>query len=445
MLLSRTTACRPGLFLAVTCIILSSCSVTRHLQKEAADHLLKQTDLRHAYVGISIYDPAKRKYVYEHDGEKYFTPASNTKLYTFFTGLSYLGDSTSGIQYQVQDDTLYIRGTGDPSLLHPEFAVQPAFDFLKQTSLPIVFTNPAYENEIFGPGWSWDDYSEDYQPERSTMPLYGNVAWFTTENNALQVTPRWFASEGRLHEDEPGDSRRFYIRREKDNNEFHYQLQPGGSQEGPWQVPFIVRGGRTTAALLQDTLHKPVLYEPEKPLPAGSWNTIHNVPLDSLFKHMMYRSDNFYAEQTDQMASMKLFDTIGTRRMIRYMLTHQLQDLPNPPRWVDGSGLSRFNLFTPRDMVSVLKKLYHDFPPARIDSLLPTGGKGTLSSLYHDMTGSIFAKTGSLSNNVALSGYLITQKGHTLIFSILINHCMCPLQEARIAMQNFLREVWKEY
>jgi D-alanyl-D-alanine carboxypeptidase/D-alanyl-D-alanine-endopeptidase (penicillin-binding protein 4) len=96
-------------------------------------------------------------------------------------------------------------------------------------------------------------------------------------------------------------------------------------------------------------------------------------------------------------------------------------------------------------MVTVLQKLYQDFPHARIDSLLPTGGKGTLRSLYHNMVGSIFAKTGSLSNDVALSGYLITQKGHTLIFSILINHCVTPLQGARIAMQDFLTEVWKQY
>src|SRR5690606_26237976 len=153
----------------------------------------------------------------------------------------------------------------------------------------------------------------------------------------------------------------------------------------------------------------------------------------------------FYAEQTDQMASMKLFDTIGTRRMIRYMLNNKLKDLPQPPRWVDGSGLSRFNLFSPNDMVSILQKLYAEFPPARIDSMLPTGGKGTLTSLYHDMAGAIFAKTGSLSHDVALSGYLTTQKGHLLIFSIIINHCVGSLQEARKSMESFLREVWEKY
>jgi D-alanyl-D-alanine carboxypeptidase/D-alanyl-D-alanine-endopeptidase (penicillin-binding protein 4) len=433
----------PILFLLGMLIALSGCSITHRLQKNASRQLLNQPGLQHAYVGICVYDPAKKRYLYSHDADKYFTPASNTKLYTFYTGLSFIGDSTTGIQYQILNDTLYIRGTGDPSLLHPDFPVQPAFRFLQDAKLPIVLTNPVYENSIFGPGWTWDDYNADYQPERSAMPLYGNVAWFSARGDTLGVMPAWFARNHKLQLDTSLHTRSFYVRRERDSNVFRYNIH-ADPLPGAQQVPFIVAGGKTTASLLADTLHKPVYFEPGVTL-KGSWNTVHNESLDSLFKHMLYRSDNFYAEQADQMSSMKLFDTISTRKVIHYMLRNKLKDLPDPPRWVDGSGLSRYNLFTPRDMVTVLQKLYQDFPHARIDSLLPTGGKGTLRSLYHNMVDSIFAKTGSLSNDVALSGYLITQKGHTLIFSILINHCVTPLQGARIAMQDFLTEVWKEY
>lgn len=433
-------------FLLFILIAFNSCSITHSLHKNASRELINQPGLQHAYVGICIYDPAKKKILYKHDANKYFTPASNTKLYTFFTGLSILGDSTTGIQYQIQNDTLYIRGTGDPSLLHPDFSKQPAFDFLKNTNLPIVFTNPVYENNVFGPGWAWDDYSEDYQPERSAMPLYGNVAWFTIKNSSIKVMPKWFSKNRKLQLDtglylpRPG----FNVHREQGRNIFHYNLNVKNSSYIQ-QVPFIIKKGKITAALLQDTLHKRVDYRPNIVLNETDWRTVHNVALDSLFKHTMYRSDNFYAEQIMQMSAMKLFDTINTYKMIHYMLQHQLKDLPDAPRWVDGSGLSRFNLFSPEDMVTVLRKIYTQFPPARIDSLLPTGGKGTLSSLYHDMTSSIFAKTGSLSNNVTLSGYLITQKKRLLIFSIMINHCRIPLQQARIAMESFLREIWEKY
>lgn len=427
----------------VTAIFVSSCSVTHSLQKNASADLITQPCLQHAYVGICIYDPVHNRYLYEHDADKYFTPASNTKLFTFYTGLNYIGDSTTGIQYQIQDDTLYIRGTGDPSFLHPDFGVQPAFDFLCKTQLPIVFTNPAYENEIFGPGWAWDDYNADYQPERSAMPIYGNVARFSIRNNELHVVPSWFFKEGDLIPDSSIRPQTFYVEREKDKNRFHYDVKDGNTARVQ-EVPFLVRDGATTAALLGDTLHKPVLFEPYRQLPENSWLTVRNVPLDSLFKHMMYRSDNFYAEQTDQMASIKLFDTISTYRVIHFMLADKLKDLPDPPKWVDGSGLSRFNLFTPKDLVTILRKLYAEYPHAKIDSLLPTGGKGTLYYLYHDMSGYIFAKTGSLSHDVALSGYLTTKKGNSYLFSILINHCVCPLEEARLAMQHFLHQIWED-
>ena len=167
-------------------VLLGSCSVTHFIQKNVSSNLITTPCLQHAYVGICLHDhPAKDKYIYAHDADKYFTPASNTKLYTFFTGLTYIGDLTTGIQYQIQNDTLYIRGAGDPSLLQPEFSRQPAFGFLKNTTLPIVFTNPVYENKIFGPGSSWDDYNADYQPERSAMPLYGNVARFTKKGISI--------------------------------------------------------------------------------------------------------------------------------------------------------------------------------------------------------------------------------------------------------------------
>lgn len=410
--------------------------------KNARNSLLNQRILRNAYVGICVYDPANGKYLYTHDPDRYFAPASNTKLFSLYTGLSYLGDSTTGIQYLIADDTLFIRGTGDPSFLHPDFGVQPAFAFLQNTTLPIVLVNPTDKNEKFGPGWSLGDYNRSYQPERSAFPIYGNVAWFTVKGHRLQVMPEWFARHRHLYRSTRLRTRSFYVYRNAKSNVFHYNLRVYNDAHVQ-QVPFVIDGGATTAALLADTLHKPVRYEPARELATDGWTNVRNVPLDSLFKHMMYRSDNFFAEQTDQMVSMKLFDTISTTRIIDFMLDGKLNDLPDKPKWVDGSGLSRYNQFTPRDMIAVLNKLYQEFPPARVDSLLPTGGKGTLSSLYHDMSGSIFAKTGSLRQVVSLSGYLITQKGKTLFFSILINHCLYPLPSARLAMQHFLHTIWE--
>lgn len=423
-------------------LLASACALPQRLQHGARETLLSTPALQQAFVGICIYDPAAGKTRYAYNAHRYFTPASNTKLFTLFTGLTLLGDSSTGIRYQRRNDTLYLRGTGDPSLLHPEFPRQPALAFLQRSPETLVLLPAVDHNPVYGPGWAWDDYGEDYQPERSAMPLYGNVAWFSARDGQLQVTPAWFGRAGLLDKT-AGSGSRLQVRRDPGVNRFHVRL-PAGAAGGSMQVPFRVEDGRLTAALLADTLHRPVYEAPEPALPAAGWSVVPNVPLDTLFRHMMHRSDNFYAEQTLQMASMQLFDTIDTRRIIRHVLGQYLAGLPDEPRWVDGSGLSRYNLFTPADMVALLDSLYRRFPPGRLYALLPTGGTGTLSSLYRDMAGSIFAKTGSLSNNVALSGYLITRRGKTLLFSIMVGHYVCPSGEVRLAMEDFLRRVWRD-
>ncbi len=397
-------------------------------------------DSINAHTGICIFNPANGKYVYRLHAGQYFTPASNTKLYSLYAGLSFLGDSTSGIRYKMSGDTLYIQGTGDPSLLHPDYPSQPALHFLQRWKKPIVFINPVYLNKVFGPGWAWDDYSEDYQPERSAMPLYGNVVWCDIKADHLQTMPFYFQKNEAMVADSAAPAHSVGIHREQFDNIFHYNPGPASGGSEIVQSPFRTEEGRITAALLADTLHRAIIYT-GTPVSWKDAAQIKNIPVDSLYQHMMYRSDNFFAEQVLQMCSAQLFDTISTIKMIRYMLDTKLKELPDKPGWADGSGLSRYNLFSPRDMVFVLTKLYREFPKERLYNILPTGGKGTLKNLYHNASGYIFAKTGSLANNSALSGYLITKKGKTLIFSILVNNYIAPSGKIRKAMEQFLLEL----
>ena len=54
----------------------------------------------------------------------------------------------------------------------------------------------------------------------------------------------------------------------------------------------------------------------------------------------------------------------------------------------------------------------------RIKMILPTGGTGTLANYYKADSSYIYAKTGTLSGVVAISGYLYTKKNKLLIFSV---------------------------
>jgi D-alanyl-D-alanine carboxypeptidase/D-alanyl-D-alanine-endopeptidase (penicillin-binding protein 4) len=160
---------------------------------------------------------------------------------------------------------------------------------------------------------------------------------------------------------------------------------------------------------------------------------------------MMHRSDNFFAEQTLLMASNEHLGYMNDEKIIDTILNTDLKDVPQRPKWVDGSGLSRYNLFTPKSLVYILNKMQHEFGFNRMKTILPTGGEGTLSSYYKKDAGFIYAKTGTLSNNCAISGYLITNKGKLLIFSILANNYITGATPIRRAAERFLEGIREKY
>ena len=145
------------------------------LQQFTEDSLLHQPGLLSAQVGIALYDPATATYKYNYQGDKYFIPASNTKLFTLYAGMSYLGDSLIGMRYRETDTALFILPAGDPTLLHPAFADQPVIRLLQHTRHNIYMADPNWQDKPLGRGWAWDDYSDDYMSERSALPVYGNL------------------------------------------------------------------------------------------------------------------------------------------------------------------------------------------------------------------------------------------------------------------------------
>jgi D-alanyl-D-alanine carboxypeptidase/D-alanyl-D-alanine-endopeptidase (penicillin-binding protein 4) len=81
----------------------------------------------------------------------------------------------------------------------------------------------------------------------------------------------------------------------------------------------------------------------------------------------------------------------------------------------------------------------------RLKALLPTGGRGTLSNFYKQDSGYIYAKTGTLSGVVALSGYLYTKKNKMLIFSVLVNNHAGNATAIRRKVESFLVNIRNHY
>jgi D-alanyl-D-alanine carboxypeptidase/D-alanyl-D-alanine-endopeptidase (penicillin-binding protein 4) len=161
---------------------------------------------------------------------------------------------------------------------------------------------------------------------------------------------------------------------------------------------------------------------------------------------MMQDSDNFIAEQLLLMCANVLSDSLKPEIAIDYMKKNHLADLPDEPVWVDGSGLSRYNLFTPRSIVRLWEMISQEVPRERLFPLLATGGvNGTIRRWYQKEQPYIFGKTGSLSNNHCLSGFLVTRKGKVLIFSFMNSNFTASGNAIRRNMQSILENIYEHY
>ena len=429
-------------------ISLASCSVSKQIDKVAKPEIINKPGLTSAHIGISIYDPSKNKWLYNYQDDKYFIPASNTKIMTCYTAMKYLGDSLISAYVKDNDSAVTIIPNGDPAFLHPDFSYQPLADLLRGKKT-VVIDNSSWQDEALGLGWSWDDYNDDYMAERSVMPVYGNVINFKIVNDSLvntgipvgiTLSKDWnFEDEMKMNENNLRSLlKKFTVKRQVENNNFEAvkSTQNFVSQSVPFKTePKFLK------ELLKDTLHiENVLFINFSPVDSSheGMKIIHSQPTDSLLKMMMHRSDNFFAEQSLLMISNGMLGVMNDEKIIDTLLKTDFKDLPQKPHWVDGSGLSRYNLFTPMDFVFVLNKMLNEFSWNRITTIFPTGGTGTLSNAYKNIEGKIFAKTGTLSNNLALSGYIITKRGKTLIFSVLVGNHMAGSVTIRDAIARFL-------
>ena len=124
------------------------------------------------------------------------------------------------------------------------------------------------------------------------------------------------------------------------------------------------------------------------------------------------------------MISKNKFDSFKSIDVINFFKNEWSDFLLDPLVWVDGSGVSRYNLFTPRTIKSILKEIYKKIGWKGVSKLFPAGGvSGTIKDYYKSKRKPfIYAKTGTLKNNHNLSGFLIGNSKKKYIFSIMVNH-----------------------
>lgn len=430
-----------------------------------------EDSLSGAHLGVMVMEAETGKILAEYNSHKYFVPASNTKLLSMYAGLKYLPDSIVGLRYFDAGDTVFAFPTGDPSLLMDEFKQQPVMDWLRSIKKPVVINASNWKAERYGRGWAWSDYQANYQPERSALPVNGNLMpvsfiakgdsifyegqkqWMVKPSlllGAISDKNNWKLNPESVAYNYTPNAKFNRISRDYATNGYEI-IYNGRDTVMQTEIPYVTYGLKTGVEILRARLNKAenILLVANK---AGDSKKIlhikstilHSQPLDSILRPMMHRSDNFYAEQTLLMASNEYLGYMSDRDMIDTMMKTEFKDMPDKPVWVDGSGLSRYNLVSPADFVWLLNKMRKDFSMERIKVILPTGNTGTLTNYYKDLNGKIFAKTGSLSGQLALSGYLYAKSGKLLLFSALVNNHNLDAPRVRRQVERYILSVWED-
>jgi D-alanyl-D-alanine carboxypeptidase/D-alanyl-D-alanine-endopeptidase (penicillin-binding protein 4) len=423
-------------------LLLISCSTEQKMTRKVTKVFKSSQILKKYHSGFALYDPSKGVMVYQQDADKYFTPASNTKLFTFYAGLKMLSDSIPTLRYIEKGDSLIFWGTGDPSNLQSELKNTRAYDFLKASGKRLFFAPGRYKGNFYGKGWQWDDYNDYYQAEIDELPLMDNLVDYRVKGGSLTISPKAFAQQ--TSTDYSSKATSFSITRSFTENKFsHPALSPEVTYNQ--KVPFKVSLS-TTLQILSDTLSKRV-DAIQMQMPANA-KTLYGIKRDSVLKEMMLPSDNFIAEQLLLVYSDKLGQDLSTEKAIAYIQKEYLTVLPDKFIWADGSGLSRYDLVTPRSIIKLLDLIYKEVnDPKKLFSMLPAGGmSGTLKSAYPKTNQPfVFGKTGSLSNIHNQSGYVVTKKGKTYLFSFLNNNFVIPTADVRKEMVRIMTYIHENY
>ena len=171
--------------------------------------------------------------------------------------------------------------------------------------------------------------------------------------------------------------------------------------------------------------------------------TVTSPPLAEIVKAILEPSQNWMTEQLVKTLGMELgregsWDD-GFRVQQEFFVREVGVDSLDVT-YRDGSGLSAYNLVTPRALIRILDYMRSSPDAGIYRNALPSPGEvgSTLRSRLPELEGRVFAKTGTITHVNSLSGYVFTDTGRELIFSILTNGSGLPSVPVRTAIDQLV-------
>ena len=458
---------------------------------EKIDHALASSK---AFWGIEVVDLESGKALYRWNADRFFVPASNTKLFTTAMALTRLGPDFT-FQTRVLADAapdangriagpLRLVGGGDPNLSardipyhkgpitgNPlaaieELADQIAARGVKQIDGDIIGDDTWYVWEPYAAGWGIEDPESDDGPPISALTINDNAFAVTIDPGAregeiagLTLNPPLdpFRIDNRVLTAGPGSQRRIRYSRLPGSPDLHLW----GAISQPQTLIFALDDpARYAATALRSALENRGItvtgqavavheypYEvadltqraPVVPAPGVELAKRVSAPFFEDLRITDKVSQNLHAELALR-AVARARRNIGSFEAGLEELKTFLAEVGVAPELYnirDGSGLARLNLVTPSTVVALLRYMHASPHAKEWMSLLPVGGEdGTISTRFvgTPAAGRVLAKTGSLSHVSALSGYIKRANGKWVVFSILVNNYNTPTADVRGAM-----------
>lgn len=408
-------------------------------------------------------------------------PASNEKLVTtaaalhllhpehrFETGL--YGPSTKG---PVLSGAVVLKGYGDPSLTVGdlyEMALELKRDGVKRIDGGIVVDQRFYDEQYTPPAFE--------QQPNEWMPFRANVSAISLNENVIVATIRPGGGDHALVTFwPPGFVDVEGTVKLNDGGAANVQMQLGPSSSDPMRmkatvsgsIPADVRGvtyyrraedprllpGYALKAVLTDL---GIEVKGDVRLGPATAHTLlakhQSAPLAALLLPVGKNSDNFYAETILKVLGGekkgKPAGTDGGADLATKFLA-QIGALDTGVVVKNGSGLFDANRATAHELATLLRWVYREpsIQPEMLTQLSIGGVDGTLHGRFRSEHArrAVRAKTGTLDDAVALSGYVLAPPGRSPVaFSILINNCKGNVAKARgfadKLVAKIVHEVW---
>ena len=423
--------------------------------------------------GVDVRSLDTGQVLFRHNAERLMMPASNMKILTLAVAAETLGwdyrfttllESTAPVENGVLKGDLIVRGNGDPTISTRENRRAAVFEYLARelrgagiTAIDgrIIGDDQAFEDEGIGPGWSWDYLEAGYAAPVGALQYNENTAELTITAGAavgdpavLSVTPgSGFTLTNLVRTVDAGIRGNIRVQRRIDRPELEISGTIGSDASPVRRTVAVLNPTLFFAQAMKDGLASRGIavsgaavdaddIAPELLATLGQTRrvlaTTDSPTLREIGTTLMKVSQNQFAETLLKAAgaSRGMRGTTESGRMVAQELFSKWQVPQDSYVMADGSGLSRYNYIAPSTVTAVLQRMYAD-PRHRepFVATLPIAARdGTISTRLRRTRAAenAVAKTGSIANVRSLSGFVKTQDGEMLVFSIIANDFPIP-------------------